>query len=197
MKKRKVFFYVLLGMISLVVYAQKNSNEEIITQFYGWVRNVDEGSKPDAFIISFDDINGVFRLYPKKNYLYTALYISVYLEKEDIDKIVSILMKYIEWEEIATTNKVKIVKEIPNSNLELYFTEPFDSATFYFRFYSKKEDKHYLVMDSDKRGFMLNWLPLYLDISEVKSLIISLSDEEISYYLQKYEKNKKAQDLFQ
>ena len=125
----------------------------------------------------------------------------------DIERLRKIFEKYLNWEEIAVFNKVKIYKDIPES---LFATEIVydktsrgdyikESIFFKMVFYSVNEKEHFLIIDSgrkEKNNFCFLDEPFYIGKSEVLELYSSITEEKIEQYIEKYKDKEKVKELF-
>ena len=98
----------------------------------------------------FDDDKGVFLLGNDSG--------SILFKIEDIERLRLLFEKYLNWEELAISNKVRIYKDIPESvfateivykktNRGDYIKE---SIHIKMAFYSVSENEHFLVIDSGR-----------------------------------------------
>ncbi|MHB1010838.1 MAG: hypothetical protein ACYC1E_16795 [Propionibacteriaceae bacterium] len=147
----------------------------------------------------FDDDKGLFLLGDTNGFLL--------LENEDIGRLRLVVQKYLDWEELATLNGIKVSKDIPDS---VFSTEEVLGKTsrgqyikekiqFKMMFLSLSEKEHQLVIDKAKGSkniFSFLDEPLYINKQEVLKLYSVLNEEEIEKVISEYKKKEEVKQLF-
>ncbi|HOF02173.1 MAG TPA: hypothetical protein PLG34_00560 [Spirochaetota bacterium] len=204
MKNQKfIFLLSILFLLTFTIF----SDEYAIYISDGYVYNDVWGSLTKTqFAIKYDDEEEIFYLY-SQDYLTKGW---IHYSLDDIQTFRNALNKYIEWEKTAIDNKVTIEKNLPISILnssvswnygdEWYFGS---GLSTYFSFFSQSEERHQLVIFSNKIESDSNEYidfkidPIYLDKNHVISLLEGISEKSMKKVINEHEKNKKNEDLFQ
>lgn len=165
-----------------------------------------KGFTSSQFLIKYSDEEKVF-------YLFTSDILNktwITITENDLEKLRSILNKFIEWEKIAIEKQIIIDKDIPESTIRTevtwkYGDDWYSNSNFeiYFLALSQNEKRHQLVIhsnkvESSKNEFITSKLDaLYLDIEQVISLFNGIGKEQVNRIFEERLKSKKNQDLFQ
>ena len=158
-----------------------------------------ETDNSQYYLVTTDDFNQVW----------------IHLNYENIVTLRYILNKYLEWESMAIEKQVAIEKDIPDSRISttvsLMFTDDdqiwlygkdfrsSDLFNLYFTFLSRNENRHQLVIESNKveaRGFDYELIPLHLNKENVLDLLDSISEESIETVINVYNNRQKLLDEF-
>jgi len=178
-------------MLILEIIGARKSKNSITLEDDGFIE------QKNRFI--FDDDNGIF-LFGNENGL-------ILFKKDDIERLRLLLEKYLSWEELAVSNKIKIYKDLPESMFITVIV--YDKTTrgdyikesihFKMSFHSVSETEHYLVFDSGKsHENVYSFLdePLYIGKTEVQELYKSIKEEKIEQYMEEYRNKEKVKELF-
>ena len=147
----------------------------------------------------FDNDNGLF-LFGNENG-------KILFKIDDIEKLKLIFEKYLRWEELAISNKVKINKDLPES---VFATEiVYDKTSrgnyikekihFKVSFCSVSETEHYLVIDSSRsenNAYSFLDEPFYIGKAEVQDFYKLIEEKNIEQYIKEYKNKEKIKELF-
>ena len=147
----------------------------------------------------FDDEKGIFLFGDESG--------SVLFKADDIERLRLLLEKYLNWEELAVENKVRVYKDLPESifTTEIVYDKTSrgdyikGSTHFKISFYSESETEHYLVIDGSKsERNIYNFLsePLYIGKSEAQKIYESIKQEKIEQYIHEYRNKERVKELF-
>ena len=178
-------------MLILEVTSARRSENSITLEDYRFIE------QKTQFI--FDDDNGIFLFGDESG--------TILFKIDDIEKLRLLFEKYLSWEEIAVTNKVKIYKDLPESvfTTEIVYGKTSrgdyikESIHFKVSFYSASETEHFIVFDSGRGGRTIySFLsePLYIGKSEVQKLYSSIQEEKVEQYIEEYRNKEKVKELF-
>jgi hypothetical protein len=160
--------------------------------------------------------------YNEGEYFFYSKYIGgdswIRLDKEAITILCAICKKYFEWEEKASSEKVKIQKEIPDLVIitDVAWRKSNDALCLgndlliKFTFFSQSETRHQLVLDTNEvdstESINTGWrfkVQIYFDKDQVASLQNAISEQhlleevpKIRDELEKLERSANAQSSF-
>jgi len=133
----------------------------------------------------------------------------VYISESDIVSLRKTIDKYLEWEALAVEKQVTLEKAIPDSTISgpvvFRFGDDWYSASaleLYFSFLSQNENRHQLVINSNKVESRTNSFidykieTLYLDKEQVLLFKDGISEEAFTKKLDDFEDQKDVDSMF-
>ena len=178
-------------MLILEVTSARRSENSITLEDYNFIE------QKTQFI--FDDDKGIFLFGNESG--------TILFKIDDIERLRLLFEKYLSWEEIAVSNKVKIYKDLPESafTTEIVYGKTSrgdyikERINFKVSFYSASETEHFIVIDggrSESNIYSFLSEPLYIGKSEVQKLYSSIKEEKVEQYIKEYKNKEKVKELF-
>jgi len=212
--KFRLFTIISLFIVSYFSFADDN----LLVEFVGTCKNNQainlSNDKPYdvSFIIYFEDQIGAFIFKEKSNISNSSIFDeNAILEETDLYSLRNICDKFLEWNDVALKNHVKIKKEIPNSSLSIKLVDNFSSEiieNINFFFFSQSESTHHLLITSDRNPSTLNNSNLlrlvnspfnediYIGPKNVYAIRNAISNDNIRTFYNNYKSNKSKESLF-
>ena len=139
-------------------------------------------------------------------FIYTVAY---ELDKEDRQKFISVLEKYLEWQQKAIEMEVKLEKNIDDVELKGYFklnddwqSSCYKSCLIRFSFLSQNTTRHQLVFSFGKINACYNEYSdhkpdqVYMEYDDAVILKDALTEEKLQTVIIEVEKKKSIEDAF-
>jgi len=179
MKKLTLFCFFLACTVSLS---------------FGQIYRGDAETKNGTIDFSFNFVE-----HTEYRYLLYIDGVSIFMDEDNIAGFKAILEKFIEWEEIAGTERINLTKTIDSITFSLfYFSRTFfkEPLKFYFVFTGGPDDtkpaRYTLFIDTTLDKIV----PFRLSSKTVRELQLALSPEKLKEALESYEQQRALEDMF-